>query len=53
MLRNQRAKVTIRCNICGEKFTLRGRRDQQGGVDTGFKQCLCDNDRHFEITEES
>lgn len=52
MLKNQRAKVTIRCNVCGEKFTLRGRRGNEGQVETGFKQCLCDNDRHFDITEE-
>ncbi|WP_176560161.1 hypothetical protein [Brevibacillus dissolubilis] len=52
MLKNQRAKITIQCNICGEKFTLRGRRAPGGQVDTGFKQCLCDNDTQFHITEE-
>lgn len=27
MLKSERAKVTIQCNVCGEKFTLRGRRE--------------------------
>ena len=47
-----RSKVTIRCNVCGERFTLRGRKGPEGRVETGFKQCLCDNDRHFDIIEE-
>jgi hypothetical protein len=51
VFKNQRAKVTIRCNVCGEKFTLRGRREPGGQVETGFKQCLCDNDKHFSINE--
>ncbi|MED4581441.1 hypothetical protein [Brevibacillus choshinensis] len=51
MFKTQRAKVTIRCNICGEKFTLRGRREPGGQVETGFKQCLCDNDKHFSFNE--
>ncbi|MFC3790999.1 hypothetical protein ACFOQM_19935 [Paenibacillus sp. GCM10012307] len=45
-----RVKVTIRCNQCGEKFILRGRRDK-GKVDTGFKQCICSNTDDFEIEE--
>ncbi|MBB3109256.1 hypothetical protein FHS18_001308 [Paenibacillus phyllosphaerae] len=45
-----RVKVTIRCNNCGEKFILRGRRDK-GKVDTGFKQCLCNNVEDFEVEE--
>ncbi|MBM7588683.1 hypothetical protein [Brevibacillus fulvus] len=53
MAKNQRAKVTIQCNVCGEKFTLRGRRGQEGRIETGFKQCLCNNDQHFNILEES
>ncbi|WP_197479891.1 hypothetical protein [Paenibacillus swuensis] len=48
---NERVKVTIRCKQCGEKFTLRGRRDK-GRIDTGFKQCLCNNARDFDIEEE-
>ncbi|CAH1221378.1 hypothetical protein PAECIP111893_04712 [Paenibacillus plantiphilus] len=45
-----RVKVAIRCNICGEKFVLRGRREK-GKIDTGFKQCLCNNTLDFEIQE--
>lgn len=46
---NTRVKVHIRCRKCGESFILRGSRDIQGQVDTGFKRCLCDNERDFEI----
>lgn len=45
-----RVKVTIRCNRCGEKFVLRGKREK-GRVETGFKQCLCDNRDNFEVEE--
>ncbi|MFD2611990.1 hypothetical protein [Paenibacillus gansuensis] len=48
---NERVKVTIRCRKCNEKFTLRGRRDK-GRIDTGFKQCLCNNENDFEIQED-
>ncbi|MBY0084436.1 hypothetical protein HP567_015855 [Brevibacillus sp. M2.1A] len=51
MLKTDRAKVTIQCNVCGEKFTLRGQREPGGQIETGFKQCLCDNDKHFRIDE--
>lgn len=50
MLRKERHKVTIRCNNCGEKFTLVGKKGKTGQVDTGFKQCLCSNDRDFDIS---
>jgi formylmethanofuran dehydrogenase subunit E len=43
-----RIKVKIRCNKCGERFILRGKRDN-GQVDTGFRQCLCSNEQDFEI----
>ncbi|MFC0214885.1 hypothetical protein ACFFK0_20975 [Paenibacillus chartarius] len=46
-----RVKVTIRCKQCGERFILKGRRDK-GRVDTGFKQCICSNDRDFDINTE-
>ena len=46
-----RVKVIIRCNECGEKYILRGRKEK-GKVKTGFKQCLCNNDKNFEIHEE-
>ncbi|WP_432776946.1 hypothetical protein AAFJ72_09915 [Brevibacillus gelatini] len=51
MLKSERTKVTIQCYVCGEKFTLRGRREPGGQVETGFKQCLCDNDQYFRIDE--
>lgn len=46
-----RVKVKIRCKECGERFVLRGRKDR-GRVETGFKQCVCDNRSHFDIEEE-
>ncbi|MNH34333.1 hypothetical protein D3C79_949230 [compost metagenome] len=45
-----RIKVTIRCKVCGEKFVLRGRREK-GMIDTGFKQCICNNVNELEIEE--
>ncbi|MEW9669716.1 hypothetical protein [Ammoniphilus sp. 3BR4] len=51
MLLKDRQKVRIRCNLCGEKFTLVGKRGRSGEVDTGFKQCLCNNDKDFEVSE--
>ncbi len=45
-----RVKVTIRCNVCGEKFVLRGRREKEG-IETGFKQCVCDNSNDLDIEE--
>lgn len=45
---NERVKVTIRCNWCGERFILKGKRDK-GKIDTGFKQCLCNNENDFDI----
>ncbi|NIK77558.1 hypothetical protein FHS15_002694 [Paenibacillus castaneae] len=47
-----RVKVTIRCNVCGEKFVLRGSRDK-GSIETGFKQCICSNSNDLEIEEHS
>lgn len=48
---HQRFKVTIRCKHCGERFILRGKRDQDR-IFTGFKQCLCDNKDEFDIDVE-
>jgi formylmethanofuran dehydrogenase subunit E len=48
---NPRIKVSIRCNQCGERFILRGKKDK-GKIDTGFKQCLCNNETDFDIEEE-
>jgi len=49
--RTQRTKVTIRCNQCGESFTLRGRRNASGKIETGFRRCLCDNEEDFVVQE--
>jgi DNA-directed RNA polymerase subunit RPC12/RpoP len=46
-----RVKVKIRCKLCGERFILKGRRDK-GRVDTGFKMCVCSNDKEFDIETE-
>jgi DNA-directed RNA polymerase subunit RPC12/RpoP len=45
---SNRVKVTIRCRHCGERFVLKGRREK-GKVDTGFKQCVCNNEKDFDI----
>jgi hypothetical protein len=45
-----RVKVKIICQECGEFFILSGKKEQ-GKIETGFKQCLCDNQQHFEIEE--
>ena len=47
---DERIKVTIRCNRCGEKYTLRGKKFKDR-IDTGFKQCLCDNTTDLHIAE--
>ncbi|WP_334071608.1 MULTISPECIES: hypothetical protein [Paenibacillus] len=46
-----RVKVKIVCKNCGERFILRGKKEK-GQIDTGFKQCICDNRNAFEIEEE-
>lgn len=46
-----RVKVTIRCRHCGERFVLRGRKEKER-VETGFKQCLCNNRDDFDIETE-
>jgi hypothetical protein len=43
-----RVKVRIQCKQCGEHFVLRGSRNKEK-VDTGFKRCLCDNERELDI----
>ena len=48
---NTRVKVTIRCKQCGERFILKGKRDK-GKIDTGFKQCICNNVHDFEVETE-
>jgi hypothetical protein len=49
--RNNRVKVIIRCRKCGEKYLLRGSLDSSGQVNTGFKRCLCDNEKDFDIEQ--
>ncbi|MCG0314373.1 MAG: hypothetical protein L5657_06915 [Calditerricola sp.] len=48
-VKTNRYKVVIRCRQCGERFILRGRMTKEGKVETGFRQCLCDNDSDFDI----
>jgi len=43
--------VRIRCKRCGERFVLKGRM-RKGQIETGFKQCLCDNQTEFDIHTE-
>ncbi|GIP37497.1 hypothetical protein J31TS4_07770 [Paenibacillus sp. J31TS4] len=45
---DDRVKVSIVCMRCGERFVLKGSR-QKGKIDTGFKRCLCDNEKEFDI----
>jgi len=47
-----RIKISITCKACGERFILRGRKDKdKDQIETGFKQCLCDNRDDFLIEE--
>lgn len=46
---SKRQKVRLQCKRCGEIFTLRGRVDKQGHVETGMKKCICDNEEDFQI----
>lgn len=50
--RRDRFKVKIRCNSCGERFTLVGKKSKTGTIETGFKQCLCSNEFDFDISTE-
>ena len=49
VLQPERKKVMIRCNDCGERYTLRGHIDFNGHYVTGFKRCLCNNEDDFEF----
>ncbi|MBO8170670.1 MAG: hypothetical protein H0Z33_02145 [Bacillaceae bacterium] len=49
-MKQDRYKVTITCEKCGERFTLRAKKGKSGSVQTGFKRCLCDNEQDFHIT---
>jgi hypothetical protein len=48
---NGRYIVTIRCKICGDRFTLKGTA-YKGKIETGFKRCLCDNESDFDVKKE-
>ncbi|MDR6224528.1 hypothetical protein [Desmospora profundinema] len=50
-MEQKRYLVRIRCKQCGERFVLKGSY-KKGKVDTGFKQCLCDNATEFEVLTE-
>ncbi|WP_169819125.1 hypothetical protein [Anaerobacillus arseniciselenatis] len=45
----QRFKITVRCQECGEKFILRGKRNNEGQYETGFKRCVCGNEQDLII----
>lgn len=45
-----RVKVRIHCRRCGENYVLRGSRSK-GKLDTGFKRCLCDNEKDIDVEE--
>lgn len=36
--------VRITCNVCGEKFVLRGTLEKSGVITTGVKMCFCGNE---------
>ncbi|MCR8642320.1 hypothetical protein NV379_06565 [Paenibacillus sp. N1-5-1-14] len=43
-----RVKIAIHCKRCGERFILRGKQDR-GRIETGFKQCICENVHDLDI----
>ncbi len=48
-MKGERFKVKIHCKKCGERFILRGIMDEQGHIETGFRQCICNNKDAFNI----
>ncbi|WP_202080036.1 hypothetical protein [Caldalkalibacillus salinus] len=52
MNKQDRLKVFIRCNQCGENFILRGTKEGKGTYGTGFKRCVCNNENDFNIRSE-
>lgn len=46
---SNRYRVIIRCPACGEKYILRGKRNEEGEYETGFKQCICGNEEQLNI----
>lgn len=51
LMQNYRVKVTIRCRQCGERFVLKGKQGK-GKIETGFRQCICNNEDDFEVETE-
>jgi DNA-directed RNA polymerase subunit RPC12/RpoP len=45
-----RVKVAIRCKRCGERFILKGKKEK-GKIETGFRQCICNNNEEFDIED--
>ncbi|GAF65323.1 hypothetical protein [Alkalihalobacillus trypoxylicola] len=48
-MNNIRYRVIIRCPQCGEKYILRGKRNEKGEYETGFKKCVCGNESSLTI----
>ncbi len=44
-----RYRVIVRCPKCGEKYILRGRNNEKGELETGFKRCVCGNETNLHI----
>ncbi len=52
-MEHKRKKIKLQCNRCGEIYILRGRKDKTGQIETGLKQCICDNTDDFRILSDS
>lgn len=37
----KRVKVLVKCHTCDQRFILRGSPNKDGGIETGFKMCMC------------
>lgn len=48
-LGKERYRVVIRCLECGEKFILRGKKNKEGKLETGFVRCICGNEDRLDI----
>lgn len=51
-MERERYKVMIQCKKCGERFILRGTMTEEGRIETGFRQCVCNNRESFNIETE-
>jgi hypothetical protein len=47
----RKVKVKIRCRQCGERYILKGKQEK-GKIETGFLQCICNNENDFEVETE-